>query len=311
MLELFHLVCVIWVVLIGSAFISLAWKPAKQWSKYGKIRSQENSSPASIWAHIDGLLVPKQFFAHYYLLGAVFNAFLLQQVSMSLYHHKKTALLSFISDHNVLALGQADCFRCVLCCCLMQVHLLRRCYESFFITVFSATAKMHLLVYILGIGFYMLTSFSILLESEFMGTADSDWFFTDNFTCNVGSILSLSLVSALFLFIFSSYSQHRSHRILADLRTDHVDSTFSSTKNSYRIPRGGLFDLISCPHYFAEFGIYVSFIILTQGRSTVLWLQFIWVVVNLTITANRTHRWYREKFKNYPRKRKTIIPYVF
>ena len=46
---------------------------------------------------------------------------------------------------------------------------------------------------------------------------------------------------------------------------------------------GGLFELVSCPHYLAEMIIYVPFTIL-QGRNGILpWLILTWVVGTLTL----------------------------
>ncbi|OUM61961.1 hypothetical protein PIROE2DRAFT_11886 [Piromyces sp. E2] len=47
---------------------------------------------------------------------------------------------------------------------LMTTHMLRRTLESFFVTKFS-DAKMHFGHYLVGITFYIFTSFSIIIES--------------------------------------------------------------------------------------------------------------------------------------------------
>lgn len=34
-------------------------------------------------------------------------------------------------------------------------------------------------------------------------------------------------------------------------------------------------------------------------------------VTNLSLAAGMTHRWYREHFKSYPRRRRALFPFVF
>ena len=46
----------------------------------------------------------------------------------------------------------------------------------------------------------------------------------------------------------------------------------------YRIPRGGMFELISCPHYLGEVVVYCGIILLTGGRLLNTWLMLAWVV---------------------------------
>jgi steroid 5-alpha reductase family enzyme len=48
---------------------------------------------------------------------------------------------------------------------------------------------------------------------------------------------------------------------------------------------GGLFELVSCPHYFAEIVIYLGLLLLTQG-SLVAWLMNVWVVRSTTLACN-------------------------
>lgn len=76
------------------------------------------------------------------------------------------------------------------------------------------------------------------------------------------------------------------------------------------MPSGGLFELISCPHYFAEILIYISLAIVQCGLSVTWWLVVCFVVVNQVIMGISNHQWYLNKFPNYPRNRRAVIPFL-
>jgi len=78
----------------------------------------------------------------------------------------------------------------------------------------------------------------------------------------------------------------------------------------YQIPRGGMFELVSCPHYLGEIVIYLGLALLTWPAIRPR-LMLLWVVVNLVLAAGPTHRWYHTTFPEYPRQRKALIPWLF
>ena len=74
----------------------------------------------------------------------------------------------------------------------------------------------------------------------------------------------------------------------------------------YKIPQGGFFKYVSCPNYFGEIIEWIGWAILTWSISGVVFL--IWVIANLFPRAISHHKWYQNKFENYPKNRKAIIP---
>ena len=109
------------------------------------------------------------------------------------------------------------------------------------------------------------------------------------------------------LFLASSYLQFSSHRILANLRRD---SSGRIVTLEHSIPRGSLFELISCPHYFAEILIYLSLCLVFAGQSTTWWFVCCFVLINQVIVGLFNHHWYHKKFEDYPRRRKAVFPYL-
>ena len=47
-----------------------------------------------------------------------------------------------------------------------------------------------------------------------------------------------------------------------------------------------------------------SFLILCNS------LEMLFVIMNISHNAIRTHKWYNEKFEDYPKQRKAIIPFI-
>ncbi|KAJ1643216.1 hypothetical protein IWQ61_010552 [Dispira simplex] len=78
--------------------------------------------------------------------------------------------------------------------------------------------------------------------------------------------------------------------------------------HQYTIPRGGLFELVSCPHYLGEVVEWCGFALVAQSPAA--WLFVFVTLTNLMPRAMHTHWWYQRTFPEYPPKRKALIPFV-
>ena len=76
----------------------------------------------------------------------------------------------------------------------------------------------------------------------------------------------------------------------------------------YKIPYGGGFRFITSPAYLGELIAWAGFALLTWSLAGVA--IFLITAGNLVPRAFATHRWYREKFPDYPAERKALIPGV-
>jgi 3-oxo-5-alpha-steroid 4-dehydrogenase 1 len=94
--------------------------------------------------------------------------------------------------------------------------------------------------------------------------------------------------------------------ILRNLRTRREVLSGSAP---YRIPRGGLFRHVSSPSYFYELLAWCGFALATYTLGAVFVLGM--SLANLVPRAGATHRWYREKFDDYPAERKALIPFIW
>ncbi|KAG6761603.1 hypothetical protein POTOM_034831 [Populus tomentosa] len=106
------------------------------------------------------------------------------------------------------------------------------------------------------------------------------------------------------ILLYVCRTEFTSILILGSLR-EHVGKA-----DEYVIPRGDWFEIVSSPHYLAEIVIYAGMVFASGGADLTIWLVFGFVVSNLVFAAAETHRWYLQKFDNYPSNRVAIIPFL-
>lgn len=119
--------------------------------------------------------------------------------------------------------------------------------------------------------------------------------------------LKVTQVLCCMLFHMCWREQYKSNMIFVDLRKD---ESGNQVTEEHRIPTGRFFNLITSPHYLFEILIYtIIFCLIPQSNS---WMYCtLWVISNQVENAWLTHKWYKDTFKNYPKTRKAIIPFVF
>jgi len=79
-------------------------------------------------------------------------------------------------------------------------------------------------------------------------------------------------------------------------------------ETGYKIPKGGLFNQVSCPNLLGEIIEWGGFALITSAAP--MFAFFIWTAANLIPRALAHHKWYKEHFTEYPVERKAIIPYL-
>ncbi len=148
---------------------------------------------------------------------------------------------------------------------------------------------MPLIIAIFAIFFNLINGF---INGYYFGTVSEGY--------GVEWLYDIRFIAGGFLFILGMAINLRSDNVLLALR--------QSAKNGYSIPTGGLFRYISCPNFFGEILEWTGFAIMTWSPAALAFA--IWTVVNLVPRALDHHRWYREKFSDYPPERKAVIPFI-
>lgn len=162
---------------------------------------------------------------------------------------------------------------------IYQSHLFRRLYESLFITKFSNLKTVRFPLFIFGVSFYLFSCLTIFLQSK---------------------TIQFNILTILF-FSYGNLMQYQSHTFLASLRREN--------DKKYHLPKGGWFEYITCPHYLAEILIYFSLFLSSMTLTNGLLLFF--VILNLISSACDTYDWYCDKFPDFPKERRILIPYLF
>ncbi|KAG7643505.1 3-oxo-5-alpha-steroid 4-dehydrogenase C-terminal [Arabidopsis suecica] len=109
-------------------------------------------------------------------------------------------------------------------------------------------------------------------------------------------------VIGMVVFITGMYINITSDRTLVRLKKEN--------RGGYVIPRGGWFELVSCPNYFGEAIEWLGWAVMTWSWAGIGF--FLYTCSNLFPRARASHKWYIAKFKEeYPKTRKAVIPFVY
>ena len=125
------------------------------------------------------------------------------------------------------------------------------------------------------------------------------WFFFMDNQYDVSWLLSSNFLIGLSIFISGMIINIHSDRILLDI---------SKEKKGYQIPHGGFYKWVSSPNYFGEIIEWIGWAIMTWSLSGFVFA--LWTTFNLLPRALKHHTWYKDKFNNYPKDRKAIIPKI-
>lgn len=76
--------------------------------------------------------------------------------------------------------------------------------------------------------------------------------------------------------------------------------------SGYKIPHGGMFRYVSAANYFGEILLWCGWALMSCTFAGLAFAMF--TISNLGPRALHHHRWYLEKFPDYPKERKALIP---
>lgn len=107
--------------------------------------------------------------------------------------------------------------------------------------------------------------------------------------------------AGVVLFLLGIVGNFYHHYILATLR--------GKGEKEYKIPKGGLFNLVICPHYLFEVLGFVGVSCIAQTPYTLSFTAG--TTLYLMGRSYATKKWYLSKFEDFPRDLKAFLPFIF
>lgn len=98
--------------------------------------------------------------------------------------------------------------------------------------------------------------------------------------------------------------------MLINIHSDHILRNLRQPgETGYKIPRGGLFEYVSAANYFGELVEWCGYGLASWSVQGGAFALFTFCV--LLPRAQEHHQWYLQKFEDYPKFRKVLIPFLF
>lgn len=105
----------------------------------------------------------------------------------------------------------------------------------------------------------------------------------------------------IVLFLVGIIGNFYHHYLLSKLR--------GKGEKEYKIPKGGLFDLVVCPHYLFEIIVFYGVSFMSQTLYSVSFA--VGTTFYLLGRSYATRKWYLSKFEDFPNHVKAVIPFLF
>ena len=170
---------------------------------------------------------------------------------------------------------------------LFSLHYINRIF-IFPFRLHTKGKKMPVIIVLSAIFFNLINGFSFGYYFNHFSSYTNEWLSDPRFIIGVA------------LFFTGLFINWKADNVLINLR--------KAEETDYKIPKGWLFNKVSCANLFGELIEWLGFAILCWNLPALAF--FIWTAANLIPRALAHHNWYKEKFADYPPSRKAIIPKI-
>jgi 3-oxo-5-alpha-steroid 4-dehydrogenase 1 len=182
-----------------------------------------------------------------------------------------------------------------------------------------SSAPMPITVMLLAFSFCLWNGVQQSVALGVVQCANNNWGPLDSESDSSAYLSALRMYLGITLFVLGAIINIHSDQILMNLKTNTAKGRTASmmqrsydnsnTNNKrYVIPRGGLFEYVSCANYFGEIVEWSGFAL---ACGTLPALAFaVYTFSNLAPRAVKQHAWYKQKFEDYPKDRAAVIPFL-
>jgi 3-oxo-5-alpha-steroid 4-dehydrogenase 1 len=143
----------------------------------------------------------------------------------------------------------------------------------------------------------MLILFAVIFNS-INGYINGYYLFGSGASFNSNWFISIPFILGTLLFYTGFVIHAHSDRLIRKLR--------NNGDPGYKMPFGGMFRFVSSPNYLGEIIEWTGWAMLTWSMPGLAFAVF--TFANLFPRALSNHKWYKQEFKDYPAKRKAIVP---
>ncbi|TVU41494.1 hypothetical protein EJB05_15020 [Eragrostis curvula] len=186
--------------------------------------------------------------------------------------------------------GVVDGARAELLSAVLAVHFLKRVLEVLFVHRYSGNMPLATAV--------------TISSSYLIGTVNM--IYAQHLSCGLPDPAIDLLYPGVAVFAVGIAGNFYHHYLLSRLR---AGADGGGGDKGYKIPRGGLFELVTCPHYLFEILGFFGFAMISQTMYSVAWASG--TAMYLAGRSLATRRWYASKFDEFPERIKALVPYIF
>ncbi|MCO5591501.1 hypothetical protein L7F22_045485 [Adiantum nelumboides] len=200
-------------------------------------------------------------------------------------------LLLNLSHSPLLPPSSSTTTRLLLTASALSLHFGKRLLEVLFIHKYSGSME---------------AKMSILVSCAY-AAATGLILFAQQVAAEKGKSPPVDLMKwGIGLFVVGITGNFYHHYLLSTLRSDKKPSNSTS---QYKIPEGGLFRWVVCPHYLFESIGFLGIALIAQTFSA--FVIALGMSASLCARSYKTKDWYLKKIDGFPADRKPFFPFLF
>ncbi|KAK6138003.1 hypothetical protein DH2020_028257 [Rehmannia glutinosa] len=192
---------------------------------------------------------------------------------------------AFVVGLSTFILFPLGDFRFTLLRSAVTAHFFKRVFEVLFVHKYSGSMDVEIMVPI-SLSYFSFSAITIYNQHLMQSLPEP--------------AIDLKYIG-IPMFLLGIAGNFYHHYLLSKLRT--------KGDKQYKIPQGGLFSLVICPHYLFE--ILGFFGMCCMSQTLYAFSYTMGSTFYLMGRSYATRKWYKSKFEDFPKDVKALIPYIF